>query len=384
MVALPRWAADLGIAGGLLVPCGAVRPGDGPAFDRTDWWDAAAWYLDGRAERAYEKIHGPIHSYSVRLKGWDSRLWDHAWVNRMALFLRRSAARHFGCDELSVFGPLPGTDIVLTHDVDAVRKTLRIRFKQSAFELFNAARALGFGEASIAVRKAAHGLRFALRPGNYWTFDRLCRMEEGLGLRSTFHVYAGGTPASMSARLIFDPAYDVRDPSVSTLLQRLSERGWTIGLHQSFGAWADAGGMRAQKRVLEHALEAEVKTCRQHWLRFSWASTWAAQEAAGLELDATMGFNDRPGFRTGAALRVCPLDEHGQPRRLASLPLVLMDSHLYDYAEPVSLPPERGIARWIDEIRAVRGTATVLWHPHVLSADYGWGPGYEELLRAVA
>jgi hypothetical protein len=209
-------------------------------------------------------------------------------------------------------------------------------------------------------------------------------MEDGLGLRSTFHVFAAGTPASMSARLILDPAYDVRDPSVSTLLRGLNGRGWTIGLHQSFGTWAEAGAMVAQKRVLEQALGSEVKTCRQHWLRFSWASTWAAQEAAGLDLDTTMGFNDRPGFRIGAALRVRPLDEHGQPRRLAALPLVLMDSHLYDYTEAGRLPPEQGIARWIDEIRVVRGTATVLWHPHVLSADYGWGSGYQELLRAVA
>ena len=39
-------------------------------------------------ERIWEKKFGPIHSYSFRLKGWDNRVWDYAWVNRIALFLK--------------------------------------------------------------------------------------------------------------------------------------------------------------------------------------------------------------------------------------------------------------------------------------------------------
>lgn len=385
MVALPQWAADLGVAGGLLVPSAAIRGGAGPAAERTDWWAAAAWYLEGSAERAHENQHGPIHSYSIRLTGWDPRLWDHAWVNRIALLLRRSAARHFECGETATFGPLPDAEILLTHDVDALRKTLRIRVKQSSFDIFNALRAIGRGDGAGARQKVAHGARFLIGAGDYWTFDRLCRLEEAHGLRSTFHVYAGPASArSVAARLILDPSYDVRDAAVTKLIRTLAAHGWTIGLHQSFGAWKDPRQMRLQKELLEQAAGVEVTACRQHWLRFSWAETWAAQEAAGLGCDSTLGFNDRPGFRTGCALRVHPLDDRGEPRRLASVPLVLMDSHLYDYAAASKRDPKRETARWIDEIRFVRGTASVLWHPHVLSDDYGWAAGYEDLLHAVA
>ena len=209
-------------------------------------------------------------------------------------------------------------------------------------------------------------------------------LEEAHGVRSTFHAYTGSGSSSAAARLLFDPGYSAADPAVTQLLRGLRERGWPVGLHQSYAAWADAGEMREQKNALERLLGSPVTACRQHWLRFGWRSTWAAQEAAGLDLDVTLGFNDRPGFRTGSALRVHPLDAQGHPRRLATLPLVLMDSHLYDYADPSGPAPEQGIARWIDEIRAVGGTATVLWHPHVLSEDYGWAAGYEALLREVA
>ena len=41
--------------------------------------------LEGWHERIWEKVHGCIHSYSFRLKGWDTRAWDHAWVNRCYL-----------------------------------------------------------------------------------------------------------------------------------------------------------------------------------------------------------------------------------------------------------------------------------------------------------
>jgi len=384
-VALPEWAADLGIDGGLLVPSTAIVAGSGAAWERTDWWDAAAWFLDGRAERAYEREHGPIHSYSFRLSGWDARIWERAWVNRIGLFLRRWAARRASLDEAASFGPLPDADIVLTHDVDAIRKTLRIRFKQSAFDAFNAVRAMAQGRPLAAMQRVAHGVRFALSAGDYWTFARMCGMEEARGRRSIFNVYAGdASPRSAPARLLIDPSYDVRAAEVAAMLRGLVAQGWKVGLHPSFDAWSSAADIGAQKERLERAIGTPVRVCRQHWLRFSWSATWAAQEAAGLEIDTTLGFNDRPGFRNGCALQFHPLDDEGRPRRLAVLPLVLMDSQLYDYASPGGAVPQAGIARWIDEIRAVRGTATVLWHPHVLSDDYGWASGYDEVLRAVA
>ena len=383
MVTLPEWAAHagIGIEGGILVPSYAIAAGDTPAYARTDWWLAAAWYLEARAERAHEAAHGPIHSYSIRLGGWEPRIWQHAWVNRIALFLRAAAARHFQIEETAL-GALPESEIVLTHDVDAVTKTLRIRFKQSAFDAFNAARAVATGRPSAAIERVAHGLRFAIGPGEYWTIDRMCAMEEARGRRSIFHVYAGNqSERSLGARVLFDPSYDVDAGQVRADLRRLVERGWTVGLHPSFDAWSAAADIQQQKRRLESAIGRDVTACRQHWLRFSWAHTWAAQEEAGLRLDSTLGFNDRPGFRIGAALRVHPLDERRRPRAIEALPLVLMDSHLYDYAAPDTSRPEAGIATWLGEVLAVRGTASVLWHPHVLSDDYGWAEGYEEVLR---
>ncbi|MBF0551186.1 MAG: hypothetical protein HQK60_11690, partial [Deltaproteobacteria bacterium] len=73
-----------------------------------------------------------------------------------------------------------------------------------------------------------------------------------------------------------------------------------------------------------------------------------------------------------------------RPLTMEALPLVLMDSHLYGH--DVTNEEER-MARmkyWIDEIRQVRGTATINWHQHTMSPDYGWAEGYRRLLELLS
>jgi hypothetical protein len=380
LVRLPEWGSELGIDGHIPLPA-HLSPGVSK-WEDVDWPLAGFWYLHGLAERAFEKKHGPIHSYAFRLKGWDERLWSHAWVNRIALFLRRWGARNLQKDEVEIFGPLPEPEIIFTHDVDAVRKTTAIRCKQSAFHLINAGRSLLEKKASRAKDKFAQAVRFFFSNHDYWCFDQLISLEKQYGVRSCFNIYGGvGRHRSLKQRL-FDPSYDVLEPKLTQQLQRLHQGGWTIGLHQSYDAWANAGLMREEKDRLEKALNVKITTCRQHWLRFSWEHTWQAQQEAGLELDTTLGFNDRPGFRNGAALRFHPLDlATGQAMKLQSLPLVLMDSHLYDYLDFDDEQRAREIKRWIDEIRHVHGAASVLWHPQALSSDYGWDCGFKALLE---
>ena len=61
--------------------------------------------------------------------------------------------------------------------------------------------------------------------------------------------------------------------------------------------------------------------------------------------------------------------------------MVLMDSHLYDYRPMLAEQRAGEITRWADEIRAVHGEACMAWHQRTLHPDYGWGEGYEHLLK---
>lgn len=384
-VALPDWAADVGVQGQLWVPAHTVGKGEGPAWRRVDWLEAVFWYVSGAAETAHEALHGPIHSYSSRLAEWDERFWTRAWVNRIALFLRRWASRHCGSAETSLFGQLPDSEVVLTHDVDAVTKTAAVRLKQTGFHVYNALRSLRARRYGEAVRGLREGIRFLARPGDYWRFEEIMELEAGFGLRSHFNIYGGsGGWRRTPKQLLLDPAYSTREPRVRRILERLRAGGWTIGLHPSFDSWNQPAQMRRERRCLEEATGGPVHSCRQHWLRFSWRETWGTQEEAGLHLDTTLGFNDRSAFRTGCALRFHPWDfAHGAPRKLQAVPLVLMDSHLFDYTQLSDDARRERVDYWIDEINAVRGVATVVWHQRVLSEDYGWGGAYRDVLSKV-
>jgi len=383
-IELPDWAAGLAPEQTLPVPAHCVIEGQAPAFERVDWLGVAFWYLNGSAERAHEALHGPVHSYSYKLAGWPPRMWERAWVNRIALFLRRWAARRAQAVEADLFGPLPQPQIMITHDVDAVRKTWSIRGKQSAFHAYNGVRRLLAGDFSGAAAKFGSAARFALSRADYWKFDELLEMERAAGVVARFMVYGRSPQQRKGVLRLLDPDYDAMEEAVAERLRALGQQGCVVGLHPSFNAWEDSAALREERLRLERACSAAVTSCRQHWLRFSWERTWHAQQQAGLELDMTLGFNDRPGFRNGAALCHSPWDElRGAPLALESIPLVLMDSQLYDYTEMDDAMREKTIRRWIDEVVDVRGTASVIWHPHTLSTDYGWRDGFRMLLRAV-
>ncbi len=385
-VALPAWAENIGVNGGILVPAQFSKNNDdSSAWAKTDWFSTIFWYLNGISERAFEAQYGPIHSYSYRLKGWDQRIWGHAWVNRIALFLRCWAAKVKNTDEISLLDLLSDPEIIITHDLDAVSKTLAIRCKQFVFQIFKIIKQLLSGQVRASSRESRKALQFFFGCGNYDHLGRVTKIEAQMGLRSYINVYGGcGGWRRVPKQMLFDPGYSISDEKLSMQLRKLHNDGWIIGLHQSFDSWKNAEEMVKERMKIEEFVGTAVKSCRQHWLRFSWAHTWKAQQSAGLSLDMTLGFNDRPGFRNGAAMRFHPWDfDSKKPMRLVSIPLVLVDSQLYDYLCLIGEEIELEINHWIKEIMATRGAASILWHPHTISDDYGWCKGFESVLKAV-
>ena len=380
-VLLPEWARDLGVAGCLLVPAAALSASDEPqTWRRCDWLSAAAWFLDALAERAHEARSGPLHSYAARLSGWDERLWSHAWVNRMALFMRRWAARQIERDETQLFGPLPAARVVLTHDVDALSKTTSIRLKQSMFQAFNGLRALRDGDYAAAAERARQFLTILTSRESYWCFERIFALEQAAGVQSMFFFHARDRGLRSPRLQLVDPSYHGHSAALARAVRMVGEHGAAIGLHPSFGAWRDAEAIARERRNLEVLTAVPVTAVRQHWLRFSWHHTWATQARAGLRHDFTVGFNDRPGFRLGAALTFQPF---GMPGNTAFLitPTVMMDSQFYDYAELSADGRVAAMGHWVRELTDTGGEGAVIWHQQVFNRDYGWQGGYETLLN---
>lgn len=380
-ITMPAWAKACGVNGVLLVPVEVTKGGDD--WKQVDWWLAAFLLLEAWHERVWEVQHGPIHSYCFRLKGWDERAWEHAWVNRIGLFLRQWAFEQESDGGEINIGSMPRINICMTHDVDAITKTFPIRLKQGAFNLFNAAKSIRRGKLSQAAVLLWHGIRFLFGFENWWTFDRLLHLESESRISATYHFYADNKPKSPK-RWLFDPGYDISSTKLKGLLDQLIKNGHGIGLHPSFEAWQDAQQIAAQRTQIEDSSGIKVTHCRQHWLRFSWQSTWSAQQIAGLTNDASLMFNDRPGFRNSSALSWHPWNpENSASIHLTALPSVFMDSHFYDYQSKTPTARKTSMRHWFRECRDVCGEIAVLWHPHTLTTDYGWSDGFTDAVKLI-
>lgn len=378
-VRLPDWAIDCGVDQEILVPQEAASDGDD--WQKVDWWLAAFLMLECWHERCWEKEYGPIHSFSFRLKGWDVRLWERAWVNRIALFLRAWAAQLAGKDSAVLFGQVPDAKIIITHDVDAINKTLAIRLKQGGFNLYNAFRFTLKRDFRGAFDKLKAFFKFTLSNDDWWTLESLLALEKKEGVKAQFNFYADSRRKTLK-RWLMDPSYSLDSDKMQRLFRAILQSNATIGLHPTYDAWDSSPLLMKQKSNLEAHAGHSVISCRQHWLRFAWDKTWPAQSAAGLKQDTTLMFNDRPGFRASAALSWQPWNA-GHPPVVKELPTVLMDSQFYDYQAFDTSQRKASLKHWIDEVKAVGGEVAVLWHPHTLTKDYGWQDGFVALLQAI-
>lgn len=380
-VSLPRWAADLDPDNGIPVPARLVgQEGD---WSSVDWLSTISWFMHCLAERAHEGKYGPVHSYSYRLDEWDSRLWDRAWVNRIALFLRRWAEQK----DQNCCGSMPTADIRLTHDLDALNISIVIRGKQCAFQLYNAlcnALSMNFIQAG---RRMLNAARFAFTPDAVDGLTETAALERSLGLRSRIHVYGGPGGWLRSPRnILLDPSYHLTPGcTLARRLCALKEEGWQIGIHPSFGAWNNPAKLAEETSNISSAMGTSVVYSRNHWLRFSFDASWQNLCKVGIDEDATLGFNDRPGFRCGAAMVFRPVASDKAIRLpIRAIPLILMDSQFYDYSDMNESARSASLIRWLNEVTEVHGQASVLWHSHTLGQVYGWREGFNQLAHFIA
>lgn len=382
-VYLPEWGRPVSVDGYLLVPRESICKvsHEGELWEKTDWWLAAFLLLEAWHERIWELQYGTIHSYSFRLEGWDERAWQYAWVNRIALFLRSWSIRELGPMMEGRIGALPEAKVVVTHDVDAVTKTLPIRLKQGVFNLYNTSHDIVHGRVHSAYLHLKKAGQFLLSYEDWWIFEDLLRIESEASIEAIYHFHCDRRAKTLK-RWLFDPGYDVSQPKLRKLLSEISEEGHTIGLHPGFDTWDKADLISDQLSWLETFTGLNVTDCRQHWLRFSWSRTWSAQQSAGITRDTTLMFNDRSGFRNSSALSWRPWNQRQcRSLLLEALPTVLMDSHFYDYQPMSSAQRCELIQHWIGECRQVHGEIAVLWHPQTLTEDYGWTNGFMDLIH---
>ena len=207
----------------------------------------------------------------IAAEGWLARngLLGEPLVHRYAALLGELLGRK----------PKPPAAVVLTHDVDDAfghlfgRRERWVRLRREP-----------------SLRRAASLARDADAPRGFGPLRGLDRATDVL-LRRPRRVRRRRSPGRGVRH---------RTPRVRETIRRLAGRGAEIGVHFSISSAGSAEEMRAERERLEEVAAVPVRSSRHHW----WAQpTGRAHAEAGIDVDLSLGFNDRPG--SGAGSRPC-------------------------------------------------------------------------------
>ena len=272
--------------------------------------------------------------------------------------------------------------VLVTHDVDfpysTRRRTARQNVRMIAGDLVKR------GDPALAGRR----LRAVLSPERdlpdrdpAFTFDFIMRTGDRYGLQSSFFFLAepgGRKPAN----------YSLDEPWARSLLRSIADRGHLLGLHVSYDAYLSPEATRREfETLLTAAHAAGVSQSawggRQHWLRWENPTTWRNWDHAGLDYDATMGFEEKPGFRCGVCRPFPVFDLQARRRlRLIERPLHFMDSTCFDRGATSADAAARALSVY-ETCKRHGGEFVLLWHNDSLASRYRRA-AYADLLRQIA
>lgn len=247
--------------------------------------------------------------------------------------------------------------LCLTHDVDWTTKRLR----HYADQLWRAARR---GRVDRVLGQCAQFVAQCAGRNPYWQFDTIRAVEEAHDGRSTW-LFLDEAEANDGSlwRQFTAGRYRISHTRIAGAVRALAAQGCDIGLHASRQSAADADAYAAGVAALGELAGRPARCVRQHYLAHG-PRTPAAQHAAGLEVDSTLGFRWRSGWRLSTGLPLPLLHADGTSTGILELPMVAMDAGLPDE------PAER-MRQLTAATAAMGGACVVNWHHrHFLASDF--------------
>lgn len=175
--------------------------------------------------------------------------------------------------------------------------------------------------------------------------------------------------------------------AMQTLIKRHDSK-YEIGIHPSWQSGDDTGLLTKEINTLQQITGKEIKTSRQHFIRFTLPVTFRRLINAGIEKDFSMGYGAINGFRASVA---CPFYwydlEKEEPTRLLLHPFCFMEANSY-YEQHFS-PSEalEEMRHYYREIKAVNGMMITIWHNTFLGTDKmfsGWRDCYRQFVAEIS
>jgi hypothetical protein len=222
--------------------------------------------------------------------------------------------------------------------------------------------------------KESMEVRSGKKQDPYDQFDYMMNVAEPFDHRFQFNMIGGGQTR-------FEGYYNIGDPRIKALMQKMVGRGHTLGVHPSYDSFLDSSMMQKEKEAVSLHAGIPVKSSRQHYLRFEVPDTWRCLSEAGIGEDSSLGYAAEPGFRCGTC-KPFPVFDIIQRKELPLMerPLLIMDVSLHMYKK-YSIPESIALCqKIIDQVKKHNGELVILWHNSSLSELDGW-KGWNEVLE---
>ncbi len=267
--------------------------------------------------------------------------------------------------------------VFFTHDVDT------LYYYKGIIKLFR----LSAGD--ILKRKSFKSLLktwhyyFKLKRGTakdpYDTYDFLMDISEKHGVKSHFY-FISGMPGGHDLR------YYITDSRVAKLINKITTRKHSIGLHGSYDSFDKPEQLQKELELFQNLFKLNIVEGRQHFLRFSVPETWRKWNTAKMITDSTLGFRHRIGFRAGTAKEFPVFDVFERKKlNLRERPLIVMDVVLPEiYKTKTDAISE--VCCLAKKIKKYSGNFVLLWHNDNFNTPYfkNYSGVYEQLAECIA
>lgn len=254
-------------------------------------------------------------------------------------------------------------ELVLTHDIDALTY---VSYKTIIGDIW----------ARKNIKLAWNNSKYLIGRDPFDTYDFLMKTSEDAGVKSHFYFM------SSSSKLRYDPPYYLNTRKFSSVVRNIKARGHVIGFHPGYYTFEDYERWTSEKAALERAVKQPITEGRQHFLRMDISRTLSIWDSNQMEVDSTLGYSDKEGFRcgTGDEYRVFDFLSR-KPLFLKERPLIIMDGTLlqhqkYSYEEALKTMQD-----YIAICKKYQSKLTILFHNSIFAEPWQAFTGlYQEAL----
>ncbi len=252
---------------------------------------------------------------------------------------------------------------VITHDIDAPLRLMDFRMLRNSF-FRNLIKRKNY---TNALRDLPVYFINKISP-NYdlgYCYDLLMDASESIGVKSNFFFIN-------SKKTKYDPGYDNSSKIMQKIFENIKRRGHRIGLHASYYSLENPELWKQEYFDLCEKTGMEIKSGRQHYLRFKVPFTWQIWDDYKLETDYTLGYAEMEGFRCGTCFSYPVFNFLSRKKlNLRESPLIFMEVSVTEY-QKIDKPEEfeEKLKNIVNIVKKYNGEFVFLYHNSFFDTKY--------------